>query len=103
MSGHTAGKWYVEFGEIVSKPEDSTETIRLLKAHREPGCGTSPVERDENIKRAALCVNFLDGFSNEELERMVSLLETIRRVVGKASEPKDGSRLDMYGDASIIE
>lgn len=74
MSEHTKGKWVVHSGSIYQDDGLEYARKRLLMADRD-NSDTTPTERDANIKRAALCVNVLDGISNEDIKKFQILLD----------------------------
>ena len=73
-NGHTEGKWITHSGAIYKDDGGLYPTVCLLKAERE-GYDTAPTERDANVKRAARCVNLLNGVSDNDIDIMLKQLE----------------------------
>ena len=73
---HTRESWYYATG--CAWANKAGKPTILLRAHRETANGTSPVERDDNVKRAIRCVNFCAGFTNEQLDALVSLEDVVQ-------------------------
>jgi hypothetical protein len=98
MYEYTKGKWEVEFGSIVVKPEGNTQTIVLLHADREIGNGTWPTERDANIRRVAIEHAFCEGFTNSELLELVNLRDALQNARADQAQKTADYILDMFGD-----
>jgi len=74
MDKHTQGKWVVHSGSIYLDDGLDYARSRLLSADRD-NSDTAPTERDANVKRAARCVNLLDGVSDKDIDIMLKQLE----------------------------
>jgi hypothetical protein len=69
---HTPTPWEVLSGEIVKQGYGPNGNIAIIaQAHREPGNGVLPVERDENIKFIVRAVN-----SHEALMKTLEAVST---------------------------
>lgn len=71
MSEYTPEPWHVESGSAYA--EKNGEAVPIVHADRNIGNGTTPVERDENIKRIVLCVNVLAGIPSVNLEAIIAV------------------------------
>lgn len=70
MSKHTKGEWWADKGELGVGPMMQTKIARVS--------GNSYEEALANARRIALCVNFCDGMSNEELQRGIDAKRLIK-------------------------
>lgn len=83
---YTKGKWIADGLDISSVDELGNATWVIHNYHVNYFMKTSVEEDVANIERAALCVNFCDGFTNKELKDMIDMKSAIQNARAKQAE-----------------
>ncbi len=79
MDKHTNSRWVADGYTIYTTLEDGSD-ISIIENALTAGNGTTFKEDIANMERAALCVNFCDRYSNEDLIKLGTLFETIKSI-----------------------